>query len=393
MTLKAWLTKWKRPVIAICSLAVVGGAGWFLFTKGPLGPPKVTLAKAHKENLNPTVFGIGTVEARLSYSIGPTQAGRVLSAQVDQGDRVKAGQVLGEIDPVDLDQKLQSAAAAVAKAQSVMAVSDAQVRDTYSRNALAQTNAKRYNDLLAAQAISQEQADAKQNEANAAQAAYDAARASLAAAKEEIVRSLSDQSAILSQRNNLQLISPVTGIVVSRDAEPGTTVVAGQSVFHLIDPTTLWVRTRIDQSRFYGIAVGQTASIVLRSRPDSPISGKVVRLEAQGDNVTEERFVNVVFSEVPNMLPLGELAEITIDLPPIADALVVPAAAVKRLNKRFGVWIAEDGVTHFQPITVGAQTLDGKLQVVDGLKPGDSVVVYSQKQLTDGMKVRVERKP
>ncbi|MDR3563194.1 MAG: efflux RND transporter periplasmic adaptor subunit [Negativicutes bacterium] len=364
-----------------------------LFQKGPLGPPKVTVAKAQKANLKPSVFGIGTVEARLSYSIGPTQAGRVLSVLADQGDKVQAGQVLGDIDPVDIDQRLQSASAAASRVQNNVLVSEAQVRDALSRNALAQTNAKRYDELLASQAISRELADAKQNEAASAQASLDAARASLAAAQEDLSRSIFDRNAVMSQRTNLQLISPANGIIVSRDAEPGTTVVAGQSVFHLIDPQTLWVRTRIDQSRFYGITVGQTASIVLRSRQDAPILGKVVRLEVQGDNVTEERFVNVVFNDVPNVIPLGELAEVTIDLPPVSDALVVPAAAVKRLNKQFGVWIVENGYVHFRPVSVGAQTLDGKVQILDGLKPGDSVVTYSPKQLTEGLHVRVESAP
>lgn len=388
-----WLRKWKRPIIALCALALVNGTGWFLYTKGPLGPAKVTIAKAHKENLKPAVFGIGTVEARLSYTVGPTQAGRLLSALADHGDLVKAGQVLGEIDPVDLDHKLQSASAAVAKAQSAMAVSEAQVRDTYSSNALAQTNVKRYSGLLAAQAISAELADAKQNEANAAQAAYDSAQASLAAAREEVARAVSDQNAIASQRTNLQLLSPVSGLIVSRDAEPGTTVVAGQSVFHLIDPATLWVRTRIDQSRFYGIAIGQPASIVLRSRQDTPLVGKVARMEVQGDNVTEERFVDVAISDLSGMIPLGELAEVTINLPPVTDTLVVPSAAVKRLNKQNGVWIVDNGRLRFQPVTLGAQTLDGQTQIIDGLNPGDAVVIYSPKQLAEGMSVRVEKKP
>ena len=389
--MKTWFTQWKRPIATICALAVVGGAGWFLLAKGPLGPTKVTVAKAHKETLYPAVFGIGTVEARLSYAIGPTQAGRVLSLAADHGDKVTAGQILGEIDPVDLDQKLLSASAAVAKAQSAQLASEALIRDTYSRNVLAQTNARRYRDLLTAQAISQEQADNKQNEANAAQAAYDVAKASLQSAQDEIARAISDRNAILNQRSNLQLISPVNGIVVSRDAEPGTTVVAGQSVFHLIDPATLWVRTRIDQSRFYGITVGQNASIVLRSRPDAPLPGKVMRLEVQGDNVTEERFVNVAFNSLPDITPLGELAEVTITLPPVAEALVVPTAAVKRLNKQYGVWVVNNGQVRFQPVTVGTQTLDGQTQILTGLHSGDAVVVYSPKLLTEGMSVRVEK--
>ncbi|MBP1763278.1 MAG: family efflux transporter subunit [Firmicutes bacterium] len=388
-----WLTNRKQSIIIICILAVVGVAAWFLFTKGPLGPTKVTAAKVYRENLKPSVFGIGTVEARLSYAIGPTQAGRVLSVYADQGDSVQAGQILGEIDPVDIDQRLRSASAAIAKAQSAVAVSEAQVRDATSRNQLAQTNAKRYTDLLVAQAISQELADAKQNEASAAQAALDVAQASLATAQEEISRSRSDRDAIMSLRTNLQLISPSQGIVVSRDAEPGTTVVAGQSVFHIIDPQTLWVRTRIDQSRFYGIAVGQPANIVLRSRPDAPISGQVTRLEVQGDNVTEERFVNVVFNELPRIIPLGELAEVTIDLPPVRDALVVPTASIKRLNKQDGVWMMDNGQIRFQPVTIGAQTLDGKTQIIAGLNADDPIVLYSPQQLTEGMKIRVEKQP
>ena len=388
----SWLKKWQRPITVIGILAIVGGSIWFLYNKGPLGPTKVTVTKAHKEDLKPAVFGIGTVEARLSYTVGPIQAGRLLSAAVDHGDEVKMGQVIGEIDPVDLGPKLQSASAAVAKAQSAMASNEAQVRDTYSRNVLAQTNNKRYQELLVQQAISVEAADSKQNEANSAQAAYDNAQAALAAARDEIAKTFADLKVIEQQRANLKLISPVNGIVVSRDVEPGATVVAGQSVFHLIDPATMWVRTRIDQSRFYGISLGQTANIILRSSQDTPLKGKVLRLEVQGDSVTEERFVDVAFDDLAGRIPLGELAEVSIDLPPVSDALVVPTAAVKRINKQNGVWLENEGKLHFQPVIIGAQTLDGNIQIIDGLKLGDSVVVYSSKQPTEGMNVRLEKK-
>lgn len=63
--MKTWLTKWKRPIIMTCILAVVGGIVWFFPSKVLLGPTKVTIAKAHKENIKPSVFGIGTVEAKL----------------------------------------------------------------------------------------------------------------------------------------------------------------------------------------------------------------------------------------------------------------------------------------------------------------------------------------
>ena len=389
----SWLKQWPKRKIIILLLVALIPVGWLLYSKGPLGPPKVTVTAVQQQSFKAGVFGIGTVDARLTYAIGPTQAGRVFKVFADQGDKVAAGKVLGEMDPVDLEQKVTGAAASVAKARSSLLAAEALVRDTASRRTLARTSAERYNALFKADALSREIVDVKNNEANAAQSAHESAQAAAEAARGEVARANADYAALISQRNNLQLVSPVDGLVVARDAEPGATVVAGQSVFRLIDPATLWIRTRIDQGRFQGIAVGQPAMIVLRSRPDKQLAGKVVRLEVQADSVTEERFVNVAFNEAPGVLPLGELAEVTIDFPPVANALVVPAAAVKKQGKQNGVWLLEGSTLRFQPVEIGAQSLDGKVQILKGISLQDNVVVYSQQLLSDGMKVRAVKQP
>ena len=388
-----WLKEWSKRKIIMLLLVALIPVGWLMYSKGPLGPPRVTVAAVQQQSFKAGVFGIGTVDARLTYAIGPTQAGRVLKVFADQGDKVAAGKVLGEMDPVDLEQKVIGAAASVAKARSSLLAAEALVRDTASRRTLARTSAERYNALFKADALSREIVDVKNNEANAAQSAHESAQAAAEAARGEVARANADYAALISQRNNLQLVSPVDGLVVARDAEPGATVVAGQSVFRLIDPATLWIRTRIDQGRFQGIAVGQPAMIVLRSRPDKQLAGKVVRLEVQADSVTEERFVNVAFNEAPGVLPLGELAEVTIDFPPVANALVVPAAAVKKQGKQNGVWLLEGSTLRFQPVEIGAQSLDGKIQILKGISLQDNVVVYSQQLLSDGMKVRAVKQP
>ena len=75
---------------------------------GPLAPVAVTVASVESRAITPALFGIGTVEARYTYKIGPTFAGRVKRLEVHVGDQVKAGQVLGEMEPVDLDDRVRS---------------------------------------------------------------------------------------------------------------------------------------------------------------------------------------------------------------------------------------------------------------------------------------------
>ena len=387
------LRNYKKWLIVGGLAAGLGIIGWLFVTQGPLAPAKVMTTKVKQDKLEPNVFGIGTVEARLSYTVGPTQAGRLLKVYADQGDMVTVGQVLGEIDPVDLNQRLTALAAAVSRAESAVDVAEAQLRDLSSQSNLAKTTAARYSELYAKQAISRELLDAKNNEANAAQAKLDAGYASLSSAINEVARTNADYRAVQDQQSNLKLISPVNGVIVSRDAEPGTAIVAGQAVFHLVDPQTIWVKTRIDQARFNGIAVNQQAKVVLRSQPQSALSGKVARLEVQADTVTEERFVSVAFEQPQGIFPLGELAEVTIQLPPVADALIVPTAAVKRSKKQDHVWLIADGKLKLQQVTIGSQSLDSHIQIMAGLKTGDEVVVHSSKPLADGMRVRIEALP
>ena len=94
-----WIRNYQKSWITVAvALALTAGI-WLLYAKGPLGPTKVAVAQAQIQQFRPGVFGIGTVDARLTYNIGPTQAGRVLKVFADQGDKIHSGMVLGEMDP------------------------------------------------------------------------------------------------------------------------------------------------------------------------------------------------------------------------------------------------------------------------------------------------------
>lgn len=343
---------------------------------GPLAPVAVTLTTVQSRALAPALFGIGTVEARYTYRIGPTVAGRVERLVVDVGDRVGAGQVLGAMDPVDLDERVRALDSAFKSAS-------ARLREAEARQGYAQTQARRYEKLLLARSISEETVTTKRQELQIADAV-------LSAAREEVDRARADREALIAQRSDMRLVAPVDGVVVLRDAEPGSTVVAGQAVLELIDPASLWINVRFDQLGAAGLAAGLPARIVLRSRDGEALTGRVFRIEPKADAVTEETLAKVVFETVPRPIPpVGELAEVTVDLPGLPAAPVIPNAAIRREGGKAGVWRIRDGELRFVPLVPGATDLDGLVQVREGLADGDRVVLYSEKALTARSRVRV----
>jgi HlyD family secretion protein len=379
----------KKLGLGVLGLVLLGAFALVVARSGPLAPVRVTVVEVAQGQVAPELFGIGTVEARRSYLIGPTAAGRVLSVRVDVGDSVKAGQLLAEIDPVDLEQRAAALQASVQRAASGMVSAEAQVHDAQARNALAAANAKRYIELGEKNFISASVVEGKVQEQASAAAILKAAEANLAAARQDMTRIKAEREGLTRQQQNLRLVAPTDGIVISRDAETGTTVVAGQAVLKLADPQSLWVRTRFDQGRSTGLAEGMPAEIVLRSNPSNVLSGKVARVEPLSDSVTEERIAQISFDTLPPGQTIGELAEVTLKRGKTESALVLPNASIRRQSGVAGVWKLADGAPSFAPVRLGEAGLDGRVQVLDGLKAGDTVVVYSEKELAAGSSIKV----
>ncbi len=343
---------------------------------GPLAPVAVTVTRVESRSVAPALAGIGTVQARHTYKIGPTGAGRVRRIDVQVGDSVAAGQVLGEMDPVDLDERLRAQQAAIASA-------DAALRQAQAKQAFARTQVTRYEQLLAVRGTSEELTATRRQDLALADAALTAARADGARLRAEL-------QAVRAQRGNLVLVAPVAGLVVARDVDPGTTVVAGQAVIELIDPASLWVDTRFDQIAAEGLAAGLPAKVVLRSRRGQPLDARVLRVEPRADAVTEETLAKLRFDAPPATLPpVGELAEVTVQLPAVATAPAIPNAALRTVGGKLGVWKMVDGKLAFDAVTPGRGDLDGWIQVMQGLAAGDQVVVYSEKTLNARSRIQV----
>ena len=379
----------RRLVLAVLATALVLALAFVAMRSGPLAATRVVVVQAREGRLAPTLFGVGSVEARRSYLIGPTAAGRVRSVAVDVGEAVRAGQPLAEMDPVDLDQRVAALDASIARAASTVAAADAQRRDALARRDLAAANARRYIDLGAQDFVSAGAVEARRQEQASAEAALSAAQANLSAARLDEQRLVSERAGLRVQRASVRLVAPDDAVVISREAEPGSTVVAGQAVLRLIVPSSLWIRVRFDQGRSAGLAPGLAAQIVLRSNPGRVLSGRVARVEPVSDSVSEERMAQVSLDQPPRDLSVGELAEVTLALPTTASAVVLPNAAIRQLDGRSGVWTLDGKALRFAPVRLGQTSADGQVQVLEGVGAGTAVVVYSERELGADSRIRI----
>ncbi len=269
---------------------------WVAFRSGPLAPINVTVTQAEERSISPAMFGIGTVEARYTQKVGPTAAGRVTLVAVDVGDKVVAGQLLAQIDPIDLDQRIDAAAGGTARSAALEQAAVAQIADANARVVLARSVAARTEELKRGGWVTDAMVDQRLQELAAAQAGLAAAQANRSVAAMDRGRLGAERSALVEQRANLRLVAPHAGLVVRRAVEPGTTVVVSQAVIEIIDPSQLWINVRFDQTQSAGLTAGQAVRIALRSRPDAPVPGTIERVEPMADALTEEVLAKARFT-------------------------------------------------------------------------------------------------
>ncbi|EKD37920.1 MAG: hypothetical protein ACD_75C00938G0008 [uncultured bacterium] len=361
-----------------------------LMRSGPLAAVPVNLATVELKGISPALYGIGTVEARFIHKIGPTLAGRIKHINVEPGDHVEAGQLLGEIDAVDLGDRISAHDALIRRADAAVLAVKAHIQEINARKKYAEAQTNRYEHLFLTASISKDSVESKRQDYQIAEAIRAAAEADLEVSVQDAARLQAERDGLIRQRDNLRFISPVDGFITKRDADVGTTVVPGQTVIEVVEPGSIWINVRFDQQRAIGLKAGLPAQVTLRSSAGEILTGQVERIEPMADSVTEEILAKIRFDQLPATLPpIGELAEVTVQLDAQKILPVVRNASVQRFNGHLGVWLVEQEDLRFVPVTTGVSDLDGWVQITDGLVGGEHIVVYSRKALRANSRVKI----
>ena len=275
----------RRTVLSIAAVSAVAVGGWFFLTERPL----VVQVVMADQTTQVRVYGLGTVEARIVSKIGFEVGAALSDLLVDSNDAVTKGQVLARLHSAEQQARVARAEAGVAAADAAILKSEANV--TRAQAVLAQRNSAndRQQELASRSAVAAKSAEEAQRDVDVAAAELTVAQSDVAVIRAQAADA---RAALLYEQTLLAhhtLTAPFDAVIVQRHAEAGTVVRAGDVIFTLMDPKTVWLQTYIDEGRAGDLALEQPAEIRLRSLPHAVFNGAVVRIGIESDRVNEGR--------------------------------------------------------------------------------------------------------
>ena len=307
-------------------------------------------------------------EQRTSH-LGTIADGRITAVNVLPGAAVRRGQVLGTLHSHMVHETVG------ALVQAYAAVDRQRGAVTFSKQAQ-----DRYHHLYSIQAASLEESQHSDQELLQAQKMLVDAEANVHMEREHLSELLQISPEMLNPNNlyDRELIpirSPIDGVVIARNISVGQVVDTGFVAFDISNLETIWVTAAVNQQDLSLIRQGAAADVVTAGFPDHVFHGRVAMLGDTLDPETRTVPVRVVVPNPGTKLRPGMFASAHIAEPATRDAIFVPEDALQNINGMPVVFVTSDGVT-FQARTVNVGTRSmGKAEIVEGLRPGDRIVV------------------
>jgi membrane fusion protein (multidrug efflux system) len=360
----------------------------------PLFSPDLKSLVAKKEARPPRVISVGTVtpirqdlDVRLEYTadISPNQTvnlfsrvdGYIAKMHVDKGDRVKAGQLLVEIDHTDYVHAVNRAKANLAAAKAEVFRQEANIRN-------ARLTLDRMKALIKDQFVSQQDLDT-------AQVNYD-----VAAAQVETYRAQVQQMEVALQQAETNLTysyirAPFAGYVAERNLDPGayvtgstaSTSTMSRGILSLHDIETVRILVEVVEKDIPLVKIGQQAEVRAEAYPDRVFTGQVTRtLQALNKN-TRAMTVEVDLPNKDQLLKGGMFARVAIMVGVHPKAIQIPIDAVTRLEENQYVYVVQDGKAHQVAVELGGRA-DNRIEITKGLTGTEQVILSGKDLVSEG---------
>ncbi|EPR41220.1 efflux transporter, RND family, MFP subunit [Desulfovibrio sp. X2] len=384
--------RWKRRAVIIGVLAALLAGLWLAGVFTPSASVRVAVAAPYYPSQSFTLLNAsGYVVAQRKAAVGSKITSRLVELYVEEGDRVKAGQIIARLEGADVQSALERARADVRAAQFLIDEAEARLYNT--RRAYL-----RMEKLLPGGYVAQSDVDAAKSSFDADEAAVRTAKAQLQSARK----------AELEAKVNVdytEIRAPFDAVVLTKDADVGDIVTplgaaanAKASVVTIADMSSLQVEADVSESNISQVRTGQPCVVQLDALPGERFDGHVHMIVPTADRSKASVMVKVAFDHLdPRILPemSAKAAFLAHPIPPdeAKAVLAVPTSAL--LPHKEGapadtasLFLAEQGKARLTSVTTG-RAFGDLTEIVSGLTNGQRVIVAPPEGLSDGAKIKV----
>lgn len=396
----------RHYVAALLGLAAIGGLVWFGYqpwkqrqdsltasaNESGARAPLVTAARAIRSTGSIELVLSGTASPLYETPIYARSEGYVKARHVDIGDRVKAGQLLVEIDTPELDDQLRQSVARLAQTRAAIGLAKAGIAQSEANLKLAKLNVGRSRELVRQGVASQQDGDEKQAVYEVRSADVEAQKASLNSAEESARAAESEVARLTNMTAFKKVTAPFEGVITSRTCEVGNLInssalASGRELYRLADISTVRFLINVTEPSAPSIRPGQIAHVTLQEFGNQILTGKVVRTANSLDPANRTLLTEI---HVPNpqrkLLP-GMYAEVKITAGQGGPTLMIPGDTVAvRSDGSYVAVIKPNSTVHFQKIAIG-RDYGVDLEVTGGLEGGELLVVNPGDTIREGVKV------
>ena len=445
----------RKWVLVIIALVIVGGATAAYFSRQREQGAQVNAENVQRRDLEAIVSASGKIEPKKTVNISAQSMGRVTQLAVNEGDRVKAGQFLLQIDPVTAESAVRRDEAGVAAGRTALEQARTNVKTAEANLELARQNSKRQQELWAAGLTTRETFEKTQNELDVRESELRAREQDVRTREEQLRQQLAGLTSTQHNLRQSRFDAPFDGIVTRRNVEVGDTAVVGTMnnpgtvLLTVADMSVIEAEVEVDETDIPLVQMGQPAQVTIDAIADRTFKGRVTEIgnspiqttgAQTGGQRTATNFKVVVTldEQVPEVRPgFTCTAEITTATRQQAVAVPIQALTVRELTydekgnivriprppkPRFsfgtkvepavsaststellpgqrreeveGVFVIRDGKAEFVPVKLGIAG-ERYFEVADGLKEGDRVITGpfdSVRNLYDGDQVIVNER-
>jgi len=351
--------------------------------------PKVTVTRVTRSDRQSELVLPGNIQAITEAPILARASGYIKKRYVDIGDRVKAGQVLAEIEAPELDQMILQARATLEQTNSSVEQARASLEQGRSNENLAKVTASRWDNLQKRGVVSRQENDTYQAQYAAQQANVQALEKAVAAARSNVGAAQANLDRLIQLKSYQTVRAPFAGVITVRNVDTGALVTDSTTLLFRIAQTDL-LRTYVNlpQTDADSVKPGQTATLTIPDLPGRTFTGKVARTANALDPATRTLLTEVQVANSAGVLMPGMYAQVDMSVPRKSPPLLIAGdTLVIRSDGPQVAVVGPDGTVHFTLIQLGRDYGD-RVEVLSGLEAGQQIVINASDVVREGVKVK-----